>query len=80
MLQTFLFSRDKLQEVKAEKTSELDFLEKQTLLLTTEMKDKIKAMVEEVERKVRKFNLYNNYAFIFLPAIHVVCLCSRYLN
>lgn len=43
---------DKLQEVKSEKESELDFLEKQTLVLTTEMKDKIKAMVEEVERKV----------------------------
>nr|XP_022336817.1 mitofusin-2-like isoform X2 [Crassostrea virginica] len=43
---------EKLQDVKGEKASELDFLEKQTLILTTEMKDKIKAMVEEVERKV----------------------------
>lgn len=54
----FPLSRDKLQEVKSEKESELDFLEKQTLVLTTEMKDKIKAMVEEVERKVRKLHLY----------------------
>lgn len=58
MLQTFPLFRDKLQEVKSEKESELDFLEKQTLVLTTEMKDKIKAMVEEVERKVRKLQLY----------------------
>lgn len=58
MLQLFPLSRDKLQEVKSEKESELDFLEKQTLVLTTEMKDKIKAMVEEVERKVRKLQLY----------------------
>lgn len=58
MLQPFPLSRDKLQEVKSEKESELDFLEKQTLVLTTEMKDKIKAMVEEVERKVRKLQLY----------------------
>ncbi|XP_056016681.1 mitofusin-2-like isoform X2 [Ostrea edulis] len=43
---------NKLQDVRGEKSSELDFLEKQTLLLTTEMKDKIKAMVEEVDRKV----------------------------
>ncbi|XP_061162496.1 mitofusin-2-like isoform X1 [Saccostrea echinata] len=43
---------DNLQEVKGERASELDFLEKQTLILTSEMKDKIKAMVEEVERKV----------------------------
>ncbi|XP_062613213.1 mitofusin-2-like [Saccostrea cucullata] len=43
---------DKLQEVKGERSSELDFLEKQTLILTSEMKDKIKAIVEEVERKV----------------------------
>lgn len=65
VLQTFSLSRDKLQEVKSEKESELDFLEKQTLVLTTEMKDKIKAMVEEVERKVRKIHLYV-YFFLFL--------------
>lgn len=65
VLQTFSLSRDKLQEVKSEKESELDFLEKQTLVLTTEMKDKIKAMVEEVERKVRKIHLYM-YFFLFL--------------
>lgn len=64
VLQTFSLSRDKLQEVKSEKESELDFLEKQTLVLTTEMKDKIKAMVEEVERKVRKIHLYM-YFFLF---------------
>lgn len=61
----FPLSRDKLQEVKSEKESELDFLEKQTLVLTTEMKDKIKAMVEEVERKVRKLQLYM-HLFLFL--------------
>lgn len=65
VLQTFPLFRDKLQEVKSEKESELDFLEKQTLVLTTEMKDKIKAMVEEVERKVRKIHLYM-YFFLFL--------------
>lgn len=43
--------------MKGEKASELDFLEKQTLILTTEMKDKIKAMVEEVERKVQHCQL-----------------------
>lgn len=58
VLQTFPLFRDKLQEVKSEKESELDFLEKQTLVLTTEMKDKIRAMVEEVERKVRKLHFY----------------------
>ena len=44
--------------MKGEKASELDFLEKQTLILTTEMKDKIKAMVEEVERKVQHCQLF----------------------
>ncbi|XP_078310306.1 mitofusin-2-like [Crassostrea virginica] len=43
---------EKLQEVKGKKASELDNLEKQTLKLNTEMKDKIKANVEEVEREV----------------------------
>lgn len=67
VLQTFSLSRDKLQEVKSEKESELDFLEKQTLVLTTEMKDKIKAMVEEVERKVRKIHLF--MYFFSVPSI-----------
>lgn len=76
MLQTFLLSRDKLQEVKAEKASELDFLEKQTLLLTTEMKDKIKAMVEEVERKVKKLHLYMH---LFLFLLKMVCIFFKSL-
>ena len=55
--QCFPFVREKLQEVKGKKASELDKLEKQTLKLKTEMKDKIKANVEEVEREVQHCQL-----------------------
>ena len=36
---------------------ELDFMETQLTLLTTEIKDKIKGMVEDVERKVEYFQI-----------------------
>jgi mitofusin len=47
----FLFSEE--QAIKRQETGdELEYLDKQLILLTSEMKDKIKAMVEEVERNV----------------------------
>ncbi|KAJ8319801.1 hypothetical protein KUTeg_001388 [Tegillarca granosa] len=42
------------QNLQCDKAHELDYLEKQLLLLTTEIKDKIKNMVEEVENKVAR--------------------------
>lgn len=60
--------------MKGEKASELDFLEKQTLILTTEMKDKIKAMVEEVERKVQHCQLFVSCSLCLQAFL------SKYLN
>lgn len=41
-----------LAKVRREMADELDYMEKQLGLLTSEIKDKIKAMVEDVDRKV----------------------------
>ena len=47
----FLFSEE--QAIKRQETrDELEYLDKQLILLTSEIKDKIKSMVEEVERNV----------------------------
>ncbi|XP_053379288.1 mitofusin-2-like [Mercenaria mercenaria] len=43
---------DGTKKTRREMADELDYMEKQLLLLTTEIKDKIKGMVEDVERKV----------------------------
>lgn len=48
----FFASRDKQQLLRQERGDELDFLEKQLELLSCEVKEKIKVMVEDVERKV----------------------------
>jgi hypothetical protein len=54
----FLFSEE--QATKRQETGdELEYLDKQLILLISEMKDKIKAMVEEVERNV-SFALHQN--------------------
>ena len=67
--------------MKGEKASELDFLEKQTLILTTEMKDKIKAMVEEVERKVQHCQLLVNclsaVCQLLVSCLSAVCQLSQ---
>ncbi|XP_067658525.1 mitofusin-2-like isoform X1 [Haliotis asinina] len=49
---TSLQLKNDQENKRQERGDELDFLVKQLTLLTNEVKDKIKAMVEEVERKV----------------------------
>ena len=44
---------DIMKKTRRELADELDYMEKQLTLLTTEIKEKIRAMVEDVERKVR---------------------------
>lgn len=44
--------REGTKKNRREMADELDYMEKQLMLLTTEIKDKIKGMVEDVERKV----------------------------
>ena len=46
------FSEETLK-LRREKAEELGYLEQQLLQLTNDIKDKIKAMTEDVERKVQ---------------------------
>ena len=50
------FVRESQQRLRQERAEELDYLVKQLDLLTRDVKDKIKVMVEDVERKVSERN------------------------
>ncbi|XP_052759812.1 mitofusin-1-like isoform X3 [Mya arenaria] len=52
MLRTSQEQNERVNKERREMADELDYMEKQLTLLTTEIKDKIKNMVEDVENKV----------------------------
>ena len=54
-LSVYFYSEETVRQ-RRDRAVELEQLEKQLLQLTTDIKDKIKAMTEDVERKVRKEN------------------------
>jgi uncharacterized protein YoxC len=45
-------NRGDTKKTRREMADELDYMEKQLMLLTAEIKDKIKSIVEDIERKV----------------------------
>ena len=48
-----LYFSEETLKLRREKAEELGYLEQQLLQLTNDIKDKIKAMTEDVERKVQ---------------------------
>jgi hypothetical protein len=84
---------DQAQQLKSEKAivkkeihDRLNFTEQQLLLITQEMKDKIRRMVEDVEQRVSYIYIYRSY-FIgtcktgFCNILHLVMnTCEHIVN